>query len=320
MPVEQSAGHGADREAGGKARGRRHRTAVSTVAIPLGSARRLADDQQTIPTGPDRHGRRPPAPAVSRACSRSSAAARLLVLEIVAGRIIAPSVGVSLYTWTSVIGVVLAGLAIGNWLGGRIADRATRPHHAVGALPRRRPRRTALILFFARDVERLHGAHLVAGDPPGAVDHGADVLPAVHPAGHAHADDREALAAARSTRPGASSGDIQAAATAGSILGVFLTGFALISWFGTRAIVAGVVVLLLLLAAFSHPYLTDTSRVAQAVRRQPALAIVPAVVLVGGARRSRCRPRASASRRATTSASTWARTRPGSTGSCASTC
>ena len=75
-------------------------------------------------------------------------------------------------------------------------------------------------------------------------------------------------------------GRIQAAATAGSILGVFLTGFALISWFGTRAIVAGVVVLLLLLAALSHPYLTDTSRVAAAVRRQPALAIVPVVVLV----------------------------------------
>ena len=75
-------------------------------------------------------------------------------------------------------------------------------------------------------------------------------------------------------------GRIQAAATAGSIAGVFLTGFALISWFGTRAIVAGVVVLLLLLAALSHPYLTDTSKVAKAVRRQPALGIVPVVVLV----------------------------------------
>src|SRR4029453_14798670 len=47
----------------------------------------------------------------------------LLVLEIVAGRMLAPIVGVSLYTWTSVIGVVLAGLSIGNWLGGKIADR-----------------------------------------------------------------------------------------------------------------------------------------------------------------------------------------------------
>ena len=47
----------------------------------------------------------------------------LLVLEIVAGRLIAPNVGVSLYTWTSVIGVVLAGIAIGNYLGGKLADR-----------------------------------------------------------------------------------------------------------------------------------------------------------------------------------------------------
>src|SRR5439155_17770795 len=46
----------------------------------------------------------------------------LLVLEILAGRIVAPSLGVSLYTWTSVIGVVLAGLSLGNWLGGKIAD------------------------------------------------------------------------------------------------------------------------------------------------------------------------------------------------------
>lgn len=47
----------------------------------------------------------------------------IMVLELVAGRAIAPFLGSSLYTWTSVIGVVLAGITIGNWLGGRIADR-----------------------------------------------------------------------------------------------------------------------------------------------------------------------------------------------------
>src|ERR1700720_601609 len=47
----------------------------------------------------------------------------LLVIELVAGRILAPHVGVSLYTWTSIIGVVLAGISLGNYLGGRIADR-----------------------------------------------------------------------------------------------------------------------------------------------------------------------------------------------------
>jgi len=47
----------------------------------------------------------------------------MMVLELVAGRIIAPYVGVSLYTWTSVIGVVLAGMSLGNYLGGKLADR-----------------------------------------------------------------------------------------------------------------------------------------------------------------------------------------------------
>jgi len=41
-----------------------------------------------------------------------------LVIEIVAGRILAPFVGVSLYTWTSIIGVVLSGISIGAYLGG----------------------------------------------------------------------------------------------------------------------------------------------------------------------------------------------------------
>ena len=41
-----------------------------------------------------------------------------MVIEIVAVRILAPSIGVSLYTWTSIIGVVLAGISIGNYLVG----------------------------------------------------------------------------------------------------------------------------------------------------------------------------------------------------------
>ena len=51
----------------------------------------------------------------------------MLAIEIVAGRIMAPFVGVSLYTWTSIIGVVLAGISIGAYLGGLIADRYPRP-------------------------------------------------------------------------------------------------------------------------------------------------------------------------------------------------
>ena len=51
----------------------------------------------------------------------------VLVLEIVAGRLLAPTIGVSLYTWTSIIGVVLAGISIGNFVGGIVADRFPSP-------------------------------------------------------------------------------------------------------------------------------------------------------------------------------------------------
>lgn len=53
-----------------------------------------------------------------------AAAGLLMVLEIVVARLLAPYVGVSLYTWTSIIGVILAGLSLGNWLGGVWADRS----------------------------------------------------------------------------------------------------------------------------------------------------------------------------------------------------
>src|SRR5882672_8709672 len=46
-----------------------------------------------------------------------------LVIELIAGRIMAPYIGVSLYTWTSIIGIVLAGMSLGNFVGGFVADR-----------------------------------------------------------------------------------------------------------------------------------------------------------------------------------------------------
>ena len=46
-----------------------------------------------------------------------------MIIELVAARIIAPILGSSLYTWTSVIGVILAGMSLGNVLGGILADQ-----------------------------------------------------------------------------------------------------------------------------------------------------------------------------------------------------
>src|SRR5829696_4789480 len=53
--------------------------------------------------------------------------AALLVLQLVAGRLLAPFIGSSLETWTSIIGVFLAGIALGNALGGKLADRYPTP-------------------------------------------------------------------------------------------------------------------------------------------------------------------------------------------------
>jgi tetratricopeptide (TPR) repeat protein len=47
----------------------------------------------------------------------------IMVLELTAGRLISRYLGSSLYTWTAVIGVVLAGISVGNYAGGHIADR-----------------------------------------------------------------------------------------------------------------------------------------------------------------------------------------------------
>jgi predicted membrane-bound spermidine synthase len=51
--------------------------------------------------------------------------ANALALEIVAGRSLAPYIGMSLYSWTAVIAVVLAGLSVGHWIGGLLAAPAT---------------------------------------------------------------------------------------------------------------------------------------------------------------------------------------------------
>jgi predicted membrane-bound spermidine synthase len=53
--------------------------------------------------------------------------AALLVLQLVAGRLLAPFIGSSLETWTSIIGVFLTGIALGNAFGGRLADRYPTP-------------------------------------------------------------------------------------------------------------------------------------------------------------------------------------------------
>ena len=59
--------------------------------------------------------------------------AAVLVLEILAGRLLAPYVGVTLETYTAIIGTVLSGIAAGTWVGGYLADRVD-PRTMLGPL------------------------------------------------------------------------------------------------------------------------------------------------------------------------------------------
>lgn len=49
--------------------------------------------------------------------------ALVMVYELIGSRVVSPFIGTSTYVWTSLIGVILAALSIGYWLGGRMADK-----------------------------------------------------------------------------------------------------------------------------------------------------------------------------------------------------
>jgi MFS family permease len=203
----------------------------------------------------------------------------LLVLEIVAGRIIAPALGVSLYTWTSVIGVVLAGLSLGNWIGGRIADR--RPGRSVlsllyffSALA------SGLVLVLSRNLDSI-AAPTTWGAELQVLWMTAILffLPSVLLGTITPMIVKLSLSSLEVT--GRVVGRIQAAATLGSILGVFATGFWLISTFGTRPVVAGVTLVLLALAVFCNPLWERESRSSALPFNVAVASIVAGAVAIG---------------------------------------
>jgi len=156
-----------------------------------------------------------------------------LVIELIAGRIMAPYIGVSLYTWTTIIGIVLAGMSGGNFFGGFVADRYA-------------SRRTLGLIFVAGSVATL--SILVITHALEGVTFGLSFLPRIVVSIAAIffvpsfvlgmvSPFVVKLALADLQRSGHTVGTIYAASTVGSIVGTFLTGFLLISWLGTRTIV-----------------------------------------------------------------------------------
>jgi spermidine synthase len=179
--------------------------------------------------------------------------ALVMVLEMVGARVMAPHLGTSVIVWTSLIGVVLASLALGAWLGGRLADRTVSL------------RTLAVILAWAGGGAVLTG--LLHAPVATAV---AAAVPNLHAAAVACAVLLLALPAtffgmvtpyvirlrmADLASSGRTVGNLYALSTIGSIAGTFLGGFVLISWFDSTHILlgTGAAMLSLSLAACPRP-------------------------------------------------------------------
>lgn len=172
-----------------------------------------------------------------------------LVVEIVAGRALAPYVGMSLYTWTSVIAVVLAGFSVGHWWGGRIAERPVRPALAyTGWLMLAAAFATAVAIQLLRLIAQPVMA--ATSDPVWAIailTSGAFFLPSLLAGVPAPVLARVAVAMG-GDKAGRALGAMFASGAMGAIGGTLLAGFVFIPWAGTAATLAIVTVTYVLAA------------------------------------------------------------------------
>jgi spermidine synthase len=161
--------------------------------------------------------------------------------EICASRLLAPYFGASTVVWANVIGLVLAALSLGYWLGGRIADRRPQPHVlggivvAAGAL-------VAVVPFAAKPLLDLtvRGLDNVSTGAIVGSFLGSLVLfaPAVVLLGMA-APFAIRLAVSDVAVAGTVAGRLYALSTVGSIVGVFVPAIVTIELFGTQRTLVG---------------------------------------------------------------------------------
>ncbi|HTM69077.1 MAG TPA: fused MFS/spermidine synthase [Candidatus Binatia bacterium] len=168
----------------------------------------------------------------------------LMVIELVAGRIMAPYLGSSLYTWTSVIGVILMGITAGNWIGGVIAERGAK-WKTVGAM--------FFLAAFAAVIsyytyQPLYWA-MNSMMPPIEVASFLFAMAGFFPASFFLSMVTPMVITLRLSdlkKTGSTVGGIYAISAMASILGTFLTGYVLIALLSVRIIVLMVAAILML--------------------------------------------------------------------------
>ena len=199
--------------------------------------------------------------------------AAVLVLEILAGRLLAPYVGVSLETFTGIIGTILAAIALGAWAGGLLADRYD-PRRLLPPL---------LMLGGALAIATIPIVRTLGGGSGGggqilvlsALGFGpaAIVLSAVPPA-------VIKLQLTDLAETGSTVGRLSAWSTAGALFGTFFTGFVLVAAaaVSTLIVAVGLVLVVSGLALWGWTRVAETSAVLS-VGGLAALALVGAVTV-----------------------------------------
>lgn len=175
--------------------------------------------------------------------------ALLMILEMVGARVMAPHIGTSVIVWTSLIGVVLACLACGAFIGGRLADKKL-SHKVLAAILAGAGLGCALTALLhpligsavTSAVPNIYAAAVVAAICIFALP--ATLFGMVSPY-------VIRLSLANIATSGATVGRLYALSTAGSIVGTFLGGFVLISWFSSTHILLGTGAAMLLLSLIS---------------------------------------------------------------------
>ena len=175
-----------------------------------------------------------------------------LATEIAASRLLAPYFGSSTIVWANLIGIVLAGLAFGYWLGGRLADRRPEPR-LLGLIVLAAAVWVAITPFVARPFLDAAVGNLDDASAGAVIGSFFAVLllfaPAVVALGMV-SPFAIRLAITDVATAGAVAGRFYALSTAGSLLGTFVPALIAIPLVGTQRTLLGTAALLALSASF----------------------------------------------------------------------
>lgn len=175
----------------------------------------------------------------------------IMVLELVASRLVARHVGASLIVWTSVIGIMLGGICLGNVLGGRLADRVD-PRRAVGPLYAMGSGLTLFCLWMNALIGFIPGSETLPWNLWTVIVVSLDFLVPTTVLGMIGPVVAK-MAVEQAKNSGSALGDVYMLGAVGSIVGTLIAGFWLIYLAPTSVIVTIVAAAYAILAAAMLP-------------------------------------------------------------------